>query len=70
MRKGEVVERKIEATKKDEKIPKWKADSLKFRAVLKENRKEDLDPQEKAMVQQANNQSTVKCHICGRKFNE
>lgn len=38
MRKGEVVERKMEANKK-EKIPKWKADSMKFRAVLKENRK-------------------------------
>lgn len=39
MRKGEMVEKKIEAKKKVEKIPKWKADSMKFRAVLKENRK-------------------------------
>lgn len=22
------------------------------------------------MIEQANNQSTIKCHICGRKFNE
>ena len=69
MRKGEVVERKMEAVKKTEKIPKWKADSMKFRAGLKENRKEGLDPHEKAMIEQANNQSMVQCHICGRKFN-
>lgn len=38
MRKGEIIERKIENSKKNEKVPKWKADSLKFRAILKENR--------------------------------
>lgn len=53
MRKGEVAERKMEAQKKNEKIPKWKADSLKFRAVLKENRKEELSAQDKLIVERA-----------------
>ena len=70
MRKGEVVERKMEAQKKNEKIPKWKADSLKFRAVLQQNRGKEMSKQEKVMMEKANEQSTVKCHICGRKFNE
>ncbi len=51
-------------------MPKWKAQSLAFRAVLKENRGGAIDPKEAAIIQQAQNDEGVKCHICGRKFNE
>lgn len=38
MQKGERVEKKIEQMKKSEKVPKWKAQSMEFRSVLKQNR--------------------------------
>ena len=70
MRKGEQVERKMENQKKNEKIPKWKAQSMAFRAGLKQNRNEEIDPREAAMVKAAEENSMVKCHVCGRTFNE
>jgi hypothetical protein len=45
MKKGEIVERKIENSKKTEKIPKWKAESLQFRSVLKQNRNVEMSVQ-------------------------
>lgn len=44
MKKGEIVEKKIEEKKAKEKIPKWKADSLQLRAGLKQARDEDYVP--------------------------
>ena len=38
MKKGEQIEKKIENQKKNEKIPKWKAQSMAFRAGLKQSR--------------------------------
>lgn len=70
MRKGEMIEKKIQAEQKNQKIPKWKAQSLAFRAGLKQTRNEPLDPREAAMMQQAQNEMGVKCPHCGRKFND
>ncbi len=43
MKKGEMVEKKIEQKKKvdqkKENMPKWKAQSLGLRAILKSNRR-------------------------------
>lgn len=53
MKKGDLVEKKIENQKKAEKIPKWKAQSMAFRAGLKMSRNQDVDPREAAMMKQA-----------------
>ena len=58
---------------KNANIPKWKADSLAFRAVLKQNRSEGLTKEESNMMQKVEAQkedSMVKCPYCGRTFNE
>lgn len=55
---------------KNQKIPKWKAQSLAFRAILKQNRNVQINPKEAAMIQQIQNQAGVKCPYCGRKFND
>lgn len=43
MKQGEIIEKKIEQKKKveqkKENMPKWKAESLGFRAILKANRR-------------------------------
>ena len=38
MKKGAVVERKIEEKKAKEKVPKWKAESLQLRSGIKQAR--------------------------------
>ena len=70
MKRGELIEQKIKEQEKNQKIPKWKAESMALRAGLKLNRNEALDPREAAMIQQAQNDAGVKCPHCGRKFNE
>ncbi len=37
MKQGQIIEKKLEQKKANEKLPKWKAESLAFRAVLKSN---------------------------------
>ena len=44
MRKGEMVEKKIEEKKAKEKVPKWKAESLQLRAGVKQARNDDYAP--------------------------
>ena len=43
MKQGEIIEKKIEQNKKVEEkkqnIPKWKVESLGFRAIIKANRR-------------------------------
>jgi len=36
MKRGEIIEKKLEEKKAQEKIPKWKVDSLQFRAGIKQ----------------------------------
>lgn len=55
---------------KNQKLPKWKAESLAFRAVLKQGKNQQMDSKEAAMLKQVEDQSGVKCPHCGRKFND
>lgn len=50
MKQGEMVEKKIEQMKQKEKMPKWKAQSLAFRAVLQQNKGSEVDPRQAAMM--------------------
>ena len=73
MKKGEAIDRKLEAKKGSEKMPKWKAESLAFRAGLKQNKNGPLTQEDKNIIQQskeAEQSSMVKCPYCGRTFNE
>lgn len=72
MKKGEMVERKIEQKKATEKIPKWKAESLQLRAGIKQARSNDYVPskEEQRLLDQAKANDMVKCQFCGRSFNE
>ena len=65
------MERKLEAKKANEKMPKWKAESMQLRMGLKNMRNDGYEPtrEEKQVLQQAQNNDYVQCHICGRKFN-
>ena len=54
-------------------MAKWKAQSLAFRAILKQNQKGKLSEEDKKMIQQSKEveqQGMVKCPHCGRTFNE
>lgn len=70
MKQGEKVEKKIEKAKMAEKVPKWKAESLAFRAQLKQNRGDKVSGEDMKMIQQAEDTSRIQCKFCGRKFNE
>ena len=71
MKKGAVIQKKMEQKKANEKVPKWKAESLQLRAGIKQARNNDYVPtrEEKRMLEQAQNSGYVKCHVCGRSFN-
>jgi len=69
MKQGERIEKKIEQSKKAEVIPKWKADSLAFRAQMKQNRGGEVSASDQAALNQAQNNDRVQCKYCGRKFN-
>ena len=75
MKKGAVIEKKIEQKKAQEKMPKWKKESLQFRMGLKQAQgnnyvpsKEDRKLMEQA--KQAEEYDNIKCHVCGRTFNK
>ena len=72
MKKGEIIEKKIEEKKAKEKIPKWKADSLAFRAGLKaaQGGNATLSKEEQRMLDQSKKDGTIQCQFCGRTFNE
>lgn len=70
MKKGAIVEKKIEEKKAKEKIPKWKAESLQFRAGLKQARGSGPTREEQQMLDMAQKNNSIKCHVCGRTFNE
>ena len=44
MKKGAVVEKKIESKKAQEKVPKWKAESLQLRVGIKQARGDGHQP--------------------------
>lgn len=44
MKKGEMIEKKIEEKKANEKVPKWKAESLQLRSGIKNARGDDYQP--------------------------
>lgn len=44
MKRGEIIEQKLKEQEKNQKIPKWKAESMALRAGLKLNRNEAIDP--------------------------
>ena len=74
MKKGAVVEKKIEQKKQAEKMPKWKKESLQFRMGLKQAKGDDFNPskEERHMMEQAKRaeeDDKVKCPTCGRSFN-
>jgi hypothetical protein len=72
MKKGAVVDRKLEEKKANEKLPKWKAESLQLRAGIKQAKDSDYAPskEEQKLLEMAQKSGYVKCHICGRNFNE
>jgi predicted RecB family nuclease len=72
MKKGEVVERKLEEKKAREKVPKWKAESLALRSGIKQALDDDYVPtkEEKKILDDARNNDFTKCQFCGRSFNE
>jgi predicted alpha/beta hydrolase family esterase len=72
MKKGEMVEKKLEEKKAREKIPKWKAESLALRSGIKASRDDDYVPtkEEKQILEAAKNSHLTKCQFCGRSFNE
>ena len=53
MKKGEVVDRKIEQQKQKENVPKWKAQSIALRARIKMGKDVDYEPSrmEQKMIQ-------------------
>lgn len=51
------------------KIPKWKQQSLAFRAGLKQGKGTELTQEEKQATENANG-DMIQCKFCGRKFNE
>lgn len=68
MKKGAVVERKMEEKKAKEKVPKWKAESLQFRAGIKQARGgAGLSKEEQKMLDMK--PDLIKCQFCGRSFN-
>lgn len=69
MKQGERAEKKIQQIKKTEKLPKWKADSLAFRAQMKQNRGAKVSASDQAMLNKAEEFDRVQCKFCGRKFN-
>ena len=72
MRHGEHVDKKMEVQKAKQKVPKWKAQSLELRTGIKMARSDDYAPsaKEQQMMQAAQQEQMVKCHVCGRTFNE
>lgn len=70
MKKGERIQKKIESNKRNEKVPKWKAESMAFRAVMKQNRGGQVSGNDLAIIEQAENDARIQCKFCGRKFNE
>jgi hypothetical protein len=44
IKRGEMIDKKIEEKKAREKIPKWKAESLQLRAGIKQARDDDYEP--------------------------
>ena len=58
--------------KAQEKIPKWKQESLQLRDGIKLAQDSNYQPskQEQALLKQAAQSGLVKCHTCGRSFNE
>lgn len=70
MKRGAVVERKMEEKKAKEKVPKWKAESLQLRAGIKQARGSGLTKEEQQMNEMAQKSGYIKCHVCGRSFNE
>jgi hypothetical protein len=44
IKRGEVIDKKLEEKKAREKIPKWKAESIQLRAGLKNARNDDYVP--------------------------
>ena len=69
MKKGAVIEKKIEEKKAKEVIPKWKAESLQLRSGLKQARGDGPTKEEQRMMDVAQNSNTTKCQTCGRSFN-
>lgn len=72
MKQGAVAEKKIEQMKRaNEKMPKWKAESMALRAVAKAKTGNQSVPATKedreAMKEAA---GYIKCQFCGRMFNE
>ena len=53
MKKGEQVEKKLETQKKNEKLPKWKAQSIALRAVISQNSNKEVDPRQAALLKEA-----------------
>lgn len=72
MKKGEMIEKKLEEKKAKEKIPKWKADSLALRSGIKQARDDDYQPtkEERQIMEAAKASQFTKCQFCGRSFNE
>ena len=44
MKRGEVIDKKLEEKKAKEKVPKWKAESLQLRSGIKQARGDDNEP--------------------------
>jgi hypothetical protein len=44
MKRGEVIDKKLEEKKAKEKVPKWKAESLALRSGIKQSRDDDYVP--------------------------
>ena len=70
MQKGDRIQKKIDQQKKTEKVPKWKAQSMQFRSVLKQNRGVEISEKDKQIIEQSHKDTQIQCKICGRKFNE
>lgn len=53
-------------------MPKWKQESLAFRASLKQAKGQQFTEEEKKIVQkvQESMDTRIKCNFCGRKFEE
>ena len=72
MNKGKAVEKKLEQQKKNEKMPKCKAESLAFRAVVAAKSNGPVDPKQQRELEQAMKEAAgyIKCQFCGRQFND
>ncbi|KAM3129671.1 Zinc finger C2HC domain-containing protein 1A [Paramecium bursaria] len=64
--KPQVDNRPLNAAKK----PKWKAQSEAFRAILKQNKGEEMTQEQKFAIQEAEDIGRIQCDHCGRKFND